>query len=362
MKVLDKLRRGVVELAAGDECRYAEPSFLQRAYLIWTFRNFRRLSVRILNQTQLKMVECLSQTAYGAANKKTNPAPVIGRAEFAAFPPRKLLIVESAPPGAMMQHVLSRMRSLNSVHRLGKLPRVIAHHAAEAAANSARAMRKPARYSLTLALAAASLVALSGALAQRLWIKHREPLPVSQPLSPDTSEQAHTATGIQSAAAAATSPARETVPGNAISPAALQVHPAISSPDKGKAIRPTSVLGDAAIADAAADTSSRLRVFLAPRRVIYPSIPDSGLSGNEKKQIFVKAIVNGEGMVDDVQVPGQASVLATAIAKTVRQWRYEPYMRNGQAVEVETHMIFTVLGPDAITVRFLPANENAANN
>jgi len=140
------------------------------------------------------------------------------------------------------------------------------------------------------------------------------------------------------------------------------MRPAISSPDKGKAIGPISVLADEAIVNTAADTSSRLRVFLAPRRVIYPSIPDSGLSGNEKKQIFVKAIVNGEGMVDDVQVPGQASVLATAIAKTVRQWRYEPYMRNGQAVEVETHMIFTVLGPDAITVRFLPANENAANN
>ena len=107
--------------------------------------------------------------------------------------------------------------------------------------------------------------------------------------------------------------------------------------------------------------STRLRVFLAPRSVIYPAIPNSGAMVDEKKHILVKAIVNPEGTVDDVQVPGQVPSLARAIAKTVKQWRYQPYVLNGQPVEVETHMIFTVLGPDAITVRFLPPGENPAN-
>jgi len=86
------------------------------------------------------------------------------------------------------------------------------------------------------------------------------------------------------------------------------------------------------------------------------------LSGNGKKQILVKALVNASGTVDDVQVPGQAAAVAITVAKTVRQWRYQPYLLNGQPVEVETHMIFTVLGPDTITVRFLPAVENPASD
>jgi outer membrane biosynthesis protein TonB len=106
---------------------------------------------------------------------------------------------------------------------------------------------------------------------------------------------------------------------------------------------------------------THLRVLLAPRSVIYPSIPNSGAMVDEKKHILVKAIVNPEGTVDDVQVPGQAPSLARAIAKTVKQWRYQPYVLNGQPVEVETHMIFTVLGSDAITVRFLPPGESLAN-
>jgi Gram-negative bacterial TonB protein C-terminal len=108
--------------------------------------------------------------------------------------------------------------------------------------------------------------------------------------------------------------------------------------------------------------ASHIRVFLAPRTVVYPSLPNSASAGNGKKQILVKAIVNADGMVDDVQVPGQSPGIATAIAKTVKQWRYQPYLLNGQPVEVETRMIFTVLGPDAITVRFLPAGEDPAND
>ena len=358
MRLLAKLRSGVLEIAVGDECRYAKPSFLQRAYLIWTFRNFRRLSVRVLNQSQCEMVEHLSQTATAVENKKIDPTLTIGRIEFAAFPARKVLIVESASGSPM----LSRLPSVNKMQRLRKLPWSRAHQ--PAAANSPRGITKTARYSLTLGLAAASLIVLSGALAQRLWIKHHEAFPINAPSRPVAmSEAAHTKAGMVSVALAETSRAMESDLSHPATPAALQLPRTISSsPDRAKVIPPPRVAADKALSNGTVDLDSRPRVFLAPRNVVYPSIPDSGLSGNEKKQIYVKAFVNGEGLVDDVQVPGQASSLATAIAKTVRKWRYEPYRLNGRPVEVETRMIFTVLGPDAITVRFLPASENVADN
>ena len=89
MKVLAKLRRGVIEIAAGNDCFYAEPSFLQCAYLLWTFRNFRRLSIHVLNPRQRQIVERLSEVAYIRDSKRINPALVIGRAEFSALPPSK---------------------------------------------------------------------------------------------------------------------------------------------------------------------------------------------------------------------------------------------------------------------------------
>jgi len=405
VKLLAKLSGGVLEVTAGDECRHAELSLLERAYLIWTFRNFRRLSVRVLNQPQREMVERLSQTAHVAETKKINPKLIIGRVEFAAFPVRKVLIVESAPSTSKMQHAVFRMPSMSSAHQLAKLPRLIAHHAAEALATSSRRTRSRARYSLILTLATASLVVISGALAQRLWIKHSEPTastgapskpaapeqagtvtgirpvavtiaPIAKqeavpgkavtPSKPAAPEQAGTVTGIKPIAVPATLVTKqETVSSKAVTPTALRTppQPTSSAQDRVKATTPAPVPADGGVPDAKVDTaSSRLRVFLAPRSVIYPTIPNSGLSGHQTKQIFVKAIVNSNGLVDDVQVPGQDPSLATAIAKTVRQWRYQPYVRNGQAVEVETHMIFTVSGPDAITVRFLPPGENPAND
>jgi len=369
VRVLAKLRRGVVEIAAGDDCRYADPSFLQRAYLLWTFRNFRRLSVRILNQRQRRILERLSDTARTDEGKGIDPAVVIGRAEFPALqarkPPSPVIVpyqqTVETQPAVGVSHMSPRR-----VSSIAKLPRAIARHAAETIAISAsRRTRSHARYSLVLTLALVSLVIISGAVAQRLWINHGKQspsisAPSTQPVAP---EQASTVTGSQPIVVTTPILTPETLPKKPVTLAALQVSPQAASTvsKKLEAITPTPqpVRADGAVSDAKpGPQSSRLRVFLAPRRVIYPSLPSSGISTDQKKDILVKALVSMNGTVDDVQVPGQTLSLASAISQTVKQWRYQPYLLNGQPVEVETHMIFTVLGPDAITVRFLPAEES----
>ena len=58
-----KMRHGVVEIAAGEERCYVEPPALQRIHLLWTFRNFRRLSASVLSHRQQQVLEQLVQVA-----------------------------------------------------------------------------------------------------------------------------------------------------------------------------------------------------------------------------------------------------------------------------------------------------------
>lgn len=376
MKVFAKLRRGVVEIAVGDDCRYAEPSFLQRAYLLWTFRNFRRLSVRALNQRQRQIVERLSDTEHTAEAKRIDPALVIGRAEFPALPLRKPLgpvVVPAIQPTVETQHAASGRRRPRSVNPLAGLPRTIVRHAAESLVTpSVRRTRSHARYSLILILASASLVAISGAVAQRLWTNHGKSSPSVAKAGAASLKPARldNALVLTAAGEVSSSPLHNAKPSpipsakpvaqqtpiqlsSTIAPA--NILPVTNSPKPEKPSR-----AGAASLETSPETA-HLQVFLAPRSVIYPTVPSSGTSDDRRQDIFVKAVVNTHGTVDDVQVRGQTPALANAIAKTVRQWRYQPYVVNGQPVAVETHMVFTVLGPDAITVRFLPPGESAAN-
>jgi len=375
VKLLAKLRHGVVEICAGDECRYAEPTLLQRAYLLWTFRNFRRLSVRVLNPRQRQIIERLSDFAHRADAKGMNSALVIGRAELGAFPFHRPSIVALPKQITAVQLGDSGIRSTRSMNLLAQLPRMIASSAAEtlATSSSLRRTRSHSRYSLILSLATASLVIISGAVAQRLWInpgKTSLEAANSGSQQPTVGKTARPEVATQKLPMAVTSAAfrdAKPAPPKTATPAPLDVATQMIFPPSASKVEVatrSSKPVQTSEAFSAANTdpeSTRLRVFLAPRSVIYPAIPNSGAMVDEKKHILVKAIVNPEGTVDDVQVPGQVPSLARAIAKTVKQWRYQPYVLNGQPVEVETHMIFTVLGPDAITVRFLPPGENPAN-
>jgi len=126
VKLLAKLRHGVVEICAGDECRYAEPTLLQRAYLLWTFRNFRRLSVRVLNPRQRQIIERLSDFAHRADAKGMNSALVIGRAELGSFPLHRPPTVALPKQITAVQLGDSGIRSKRSMNLLAKLPRMIA--------------------------------------------------------------------------------------------------------------------------------------------------------------------------------------------------------------------------------------------
>jgi len=80
---IEKLTDGALELDTPIGPRYVQPNFAQRAYLIWTFRNFFSLPQQVLRPWERRLIDRLrsenrfvSLSAAGAPDR-----PVIGRVE-----------------------------------------------------------------------------------------------------------------------------------------------------------------------------------------------------------------------------------------------------------------------------------------
>jgi hypothetical protein len=80
---IEKLTDGVIELDTPIGSRYVQPNLIERAYLIWTFRNFFSLPQQVLRPWERRLIDRLwsenkfvSVSAAGAADR-----PVIGRIE-----------------------------------------------------------------------------------------------------------------------------------------------------------------------------------------------------------------------------------------------------------------------------------------
>jgi hypothetical protein len=54
---MEKLSEGVLRVTTPLGPRYVKPSFLQRIYLLWLFRNFPALPVSVLSTAQKKRIE-----------------------------------------------------------------------------------------------------------------------------------------------------------------------------------------------------------------------------------------------------------------------------------------------------------------
>jgi hypothetical protein len=92
---LEKLSSGVLRILTPLGPRYLNPSFAQRLYLIWIFRHFETLPVKVLSSRQRRMVEsmCANNQFVGLA-AGFYETPVLGTLEQRppvpeAVPPRR---------------------------------------------------------------------------------------------------------------------------------------------------------------------------------------------------------------------------------------------------------------------------------
>lgn len=66
---------------------------------------------------------------------------------------------------------------------------------------------------------------------------------------------------------------------------------------------------------------------------VYPAIAKAArIEGT----VVLRAIISRDGSIQNLQVVSGPPLLAPAAVDAVRQWRYRPYLLNGEPVEVET--------------------------
>ena len=79
---LEKLAYGVLRLMTPLGPRYLRPSFRQRLYLLWVFRHFQSLPLKVLSGRQQRLIEALcEQDRFVSIGVGIDDAPLLGTLE-----------------------------------------------------------------------------------------------------------------------------------------------------------------------------------------------------------------------------------------------------------------------------------------
>ena len=379
--VSHKLRTGLLELRTNRGSLYATPSFYERLYLLWIFRNFHSLTRRVLTQRQQRFVDRLAESATklegGALHRPCligtvedvgeisprSKAATVSTPKLVELPARKPISV-IAPAVGSEGIAIPRKQSKGGGRELqssGDLRASIAEFPKRAGAiasiqkseqddsrQHAIGERKWPRW----ASVAASTVALLGVLFYLAEL--RTPL-TSAGFKPELTRQAESGSPhLQSSQA---SPAAK-------APASLEVsavasEPAVTPLPKSEANTRAKVeVAKASTLKVESNSSPRVQIPGAPDHgLTYPETPDPNLTG----VVNLRAVIAADGSVKEVTVLDGRRALGAAAARAVRHWRYRPAESQGQAVEAETTITFRFVGDDAVSVSFPAASLQKQN-
>jgi hypothetical protein len=381
---LQKIRTGLVELRTDIGPVYVSPSFWERIYLLWTFRNFHRLSKQVLNGHQRHLIDRLCRSAIVSRNGPTASTSIIGAVENvylmpdckleAAATTSKLVELSTtsadvAAPRAVGSEGISirssragyKRRDVGGLRRRHAKVQYIStpkHDSAEQSetkeANLApvasdagtRRSQNKLEWALVAACGAALLAILfyfrESWLAPRVNVL-RVAVETHQPASGN----------IPSAAVAPPKkvqqlvPAERKLPG---SPIALKLPPPpVSSRHHKSAYGKTVILTQPPVATMHPTSVERLQVAEAPETGFsYPVAPDPRQTG----KVSLKAVIGVDGTVREIDVLSGKRTLANAAVRAVRHWRYRRHELKGHAVEAETNITISFIGDEAVSISF----------
>lgn len=100
------------------------------------------------------------------------------------------------------------------------------------------------------------------------------------------------------------------------------------------------------------------------RQTIDTTYPMLGQHSRVQGSVVLQAIIGADGSIENLRLVSGPAILATAAQQAVRQWRFKPYLLNGQPVETKTRITvnFTIRVADEATMasnsdlKFGPAN------
>ena len=71
---------------------------------------------------------------------------------------------------------------------------------------------------------------------------------------------------------------------------------------------------------------------------VAPQYPPEAGRARVEGTVVLMAVIGKDGSVEDVRVESGLPLLAQAAIDAVRQWRYRPYLLNGEPVEVASRI------------------------
>jgi outer membrane biosynthesis protein TonB len=337
----------------------------QRAYLLWTFRNFRSLPQNILNSRQQRLVEALYGTAdmkrphgldqdalIGTVDnfKPSSPAPVTSTAAaetiVPSVPARPLRVASNWNHGGTIQALRARLPFSPLTPAVGALVAIMAvlgwqlwrsSPAVSAWETKSAAAHRPG-VEPGVDTNKEEVQDLGRTMAPSVTTMDERPVSVAQ------------IAGVASTAslplpfASMSGPLAGQSPGafNRARPASNQRGP---NPIAVHTRRTVADLGG--VPDSALELP-RIQISGPPRKIVYPDCPDSGTLG----KVTLRAVVDYEGKVHQVRVLTGDRLLAAVAARAIRQWRYQPFSGNEQKPERETSITVSFISSDVVAVSF----------
>jgi protein TonB len=74
------------------------------------------------------------------------------------------------------------------------------------------------------------------------------------------------------------------------------------------------------------------------RQTIDSNLPVLGQHSRVEGSVVLQAIVGTDGNIENLRVVSGPSILSSAAQQAVREWRFKPYLQNGQPVETKARI------------------------
>ncbi len=356
-------KRVFLAFDSGIGLAYVEASGWQRAYLLWTFRNFRGVPHKILNDRQRKLIDMLYASASLEAPRGLNEDTIIGTVEgFVATCPtpdasscsmpvvRRGIPQEPANDGSG-ESLYARLAFSGLPQRVGA--------GALVAILSVTAWQQLRTHPVVSALAAKSVSTSRARETEYPSAGERAGNAVApaakqdpQPIHPDQIANTTPVVALSVAPASATE-AVATQSRNSAHESRSETHQGDGRPASNPAPNRIATNTHPVIArltgtsDASAELA-RMQISGPPRKIVYPDCPDGAVRG----KVSLQAVVGLDGTVRQVKVLTGNRLLAAAAAKAIREWRYQPSSGDAQKLERETKITVSFISNDVVAVSF----------
>jgi len=343
-RFLDRLESGVLLYETQQGMVGVELTLWQRVYLLWTFRHFRQLSVLLLNSRQLALVSALFRENAGTAAHLDELGPVVGVIEN--FVP---------PPHIDLSAAQERERREAEVAQSAEIPPPPGLEIARPA--PVRGSSPPLVWFRRAATIAGLLLCISAAV----W--HRgQALPKALAHNQTHLQQINETGGgvpqyspkpaiVSESAAAIDSVAVPVPPRATVKTAVKSASLSTLVPSRKRAARAHDSALTAKTSFPGSADDRDIQATRAPLRCVYPVYPNARVRG----KVTLTARLDSDGVVRGVRVVSGNRALAAAAVRAIRQWRYGPYLKDGQRVATESNISISFIAEDAILMSFPPS-------